>query len=199
MNFIIEKLSEKHLQMLGAFSCIESEKILSKYDSKTRRRIKKHSKEMEDFLKNESLDEQSKVLNSTRLFIDTDTGKVIAYLSLCNDSIRLEIEERDELNLTYTTVPAIKIARLAVDSQYQGQGIGKMLIKFAAYMGDKIRQMSGLIFLTLDCYEHRVAFYESVGFVRNIIQPIELKYDSPISMRLAIDTYFEKINAEIED
>lgn len=199
MNFIIEKLSEKHLQMLGAFSCIESEKILSKYDSKTRRRIKKHSKEMEDFLKNESLDEQSKVLNSTRLFIDTDTGKVIAYLSLCNDSIRLEIEERDELNLTYTTVPAIKIARLAVDSQYQGQGIGKMLIKFAAYMGDKIHQMSGLIFLTLDCYEHRVAFYESVGFVRNIIQPIELKYDSPISMRLAIDTYFEKINAEIED
>lgn len=199
MNFIIEKLSEKHLQMLGAFSCIESEKILSKYDSKTRRRIKKHSKEMEDFLKNESLDEQSKGLNSTRLFIDTDTGKVIAYLSLCNDSIRLEIEERDELNLTYTTVPAIKIARLAVDSQYQGQGIGKMLIKFAAYMGDKIRQMSGLVFLTLDCYEHRVAFYESVGFVRNIIQPIELKYDSPISMRLAIDTYFEKINAEIED
>ncbi len=154
---------------------------------------------MEDFLKNESLDEQSKGLNSTRLFIDTDTGKVIAYLSLCNDSIRLEIEERDELNLTYTTVPAIKIARLAVDSQYQGQGIGKMLIKFAAYMGDKIRQMSGLVFLTLDCYEHRVAFYESVGFVRNIIQPIELKYDSPISMRLAIDTYFEKINAEIED
>lgn len=75
---------------------------------------------------------------------------MIAYLSLCNDSIRLEIEERDELNLTYTTVPAIKIARLAVDSQYQGQGIGKMLIKFAAYMGDKIRQMEAVkIFVSL--------------------------------------------------
>ena len=55
-----------------------------------------------------------------------------------------------------------EIARLAVDSEYQG-------------------------------------FYESIGFIRNIIQPIELEYDSPISMRLAIGTYLAKINMEIED
>lgn len=86
-------------------------------------------------------------------------------------------------------IPALKIARLAVSNKYQGNGIGKSLIQFAAWVGVKIRDYSGLTFLTLDCYEHRVSFYEAVGFVRNTIQPIQLPYDSPISMRLLLDEY----------
>ena len=199
MNLTIEKLSKKHLKIMSAFSCVESNEKLFTYDSKTRRRIKRHSKEMEDFLKQESLDEQAKGLNSTHLFIDEDTDKLVAYLSLCNDSIRLEIKERDELHLTYATVPAIKIARLAVDSQFQGLGLGKTLIEFAAYMSEKMRQISGIVFLTLDCYAHRISFYKSIGFTKNTFQPINIEYDSPISMRLAIDTYLEKINLEIGD
>ena len=113
------------------------------------------------------------------------------YVSLCNDSIGLELEERDNLGLSYTTVPAIKIARLAVAVDYQGMGIGKSLIQFSAYMGKKIMEMSGLAFLTLDCYEHRVSFYESVGFVKNLVQPIRLPYDTPISMRIVLEEYLE--------
>ena len=46
--------------MVDAFFCTESKDELLQYDSKTRRRIKKHSKEMEDFLKNDALEEQEK-------------------------------------------------------------------------------------------------------------------------------------------
>ena len=46
--------------------------------------------------------------------------------------------------------------------------------------------MSGIAFITLDCYEHRVSFYEAMGFVKNVIQPIILPYDTPISMRLGL-------------
>lgn len=194
MNLIIEKISEKHLPMVDAFSCVESKDSLSCYNSKERRRIIKHSKEMDDFLKNESLSDQEKGLSTTHLFIDDEEKKIIGYVSLCNDSIRLEFEERDQLNFTYTTVPAIKIARLAVSNMHQKMGIGTHIIMFSAYMGEKIRLISGVTFLTLDCYEHRLSFYKSIGFVENIIQPIVLPYDSPISMRLCLDEYLEKFN-----
>ena len=183
--------------MVDAFCCTESFDELRNYNSKERRRIVKHSKEMEDFLKLEALDEQEKGLNTTHLFIDESNDKRVAYLSLCNDSIRLEFEERYNMSLSYATVPAVKIARLAVSNDYKHQGIGKYLIQFSAYMGRKIREISGLTFITLDCYEHRISFYESIGFVRNQIQPIVLPYDSPISMRLNLDTYLERINEEL--
>lgn len=196
MNLIIRKLSEEHLPMVDAFSCIEKPEMLIHCDAKTRRRIIKHSKDMEEFLKEEAYEEQEKGLNTTHLFIDEETRNIAAYVSLCNDSIGLELEERDNMGLSYTTVPAIKIARLAVAVDYQGMGIGKSLIQFSAYVGRKIKDMSGLAFLTLDCFEHRVSFYESVGFVKNLIQPINLPYDTPISMRIGLEEYLEGIESE---
>lgn len=193
MDLTIRKLSEDYLPLVDSFSCMDEKRALEKYNSKERRRIIKHSKEMEDFLKQEALAEQEKGLNTTHLFIDTVSEKIAAYVSLCNDSIQLEFEELVEMNLAYATVPAVKIARLAVATEYQGKGIGKSLIMFSAYIGRKIREISGLTFLTLDCYEHRVSFYEALGFTQNLIQPIVLPYDSPISMRLCLDEYLENI------
>lgn len=193
MNLTINRLDETKIQLLKDFSCIETDEQLSRYKSKEKRRIKNRSYEMEEFLKTEAFSEQEKSLNTTHLFLDNETGKVVAYISLCNDSIGLEIQERNELQYTYTTVPAIKIARLAVATEYQGLGIGRTLINFAAYMGQEIRTKSGLAFITLDCYEHRVSFYEKIGFVKNAIQPIILQYDSPVSMRLVLDKYLANI------
>lgn len=193
MNLTINRLDETKIQLLKDFSCIETDEQLSRYKSKEKRRIKNRSYEMEEFLKTEAFSEQEKSLNTTHLFLDNETGKIVAYISLCNDSIGLEIQERNELQYTYTTVPAIKIARLAVATEYQGLGIGRTLINFAAYMGQEIRTMSGLAFITLDCYEHKVSFYEKIGFVKNAIQPIILQYDSPVSMRLVLDKYLANI------
>lgn len=193
MKYEIERMREEHLPLVDAFSCIESKEILKHYNSKERRRIRIHSREMESFLREEAWVEQEKGLNTTFLCMNEDKDQIIAYISLCNDSIRLDFEERDELNFSYTTIPALKIARLAVSSQFQGNGMGKRLIQFAAGAGVKIRNYSGLTFLTLDCYAHRVSFYESIGFVKNAIQPITLPYDSPISMRLLLDEYLEKL------
>ena len=72
MDLIIRKLSEEHLPMVGAFSCIETSEMLNRWNAKIRRRIIKHSKEMEDFLKEEAYEEQEKGLNTTHLFIDQE-------------------------------------------------------------------------------------------------------------------------------
>lgn len=195
MNLQIQKLSEEHLPMVNAFSCLEDIETLKQYTSKERRRILKHSKEMDSFLKTESYEEQEKGLNTTHLFLDTESNKIAAYISLCNDSIQLNFTERDYMGYSYTTIPALKIARLAVATDYQHRGIGNLLIQFSAYIGMQTQKLSGIALLTLDCYEHRVSFYESIGFVKNMIQPIVLPYDTPISMRLDLRKYLNQIGA----
>ena len=54
-------------------------------------------------------------------------------------------------------------------------------------------ELCGIVFLTLDCYEHRVNFYEHLGFKRNQIQTAQRKYDSPISMRANINALANKL------
>ncbi|MBP1553331.1 MAG: GNAT family N-acetyltransferase [Oscillospiraceae bacterium] len=193
MDFSYQKLSKEHLPLVDAFSCVESDEQLKSYKSSERRRIKKHSKEMEDFLKLEAFDEQELGMNATHLLIDENNNKIVAYISLCNDAIRLELDESKQEGIAYQTAPALKIARLAVSNEYQHMGIGRQLISFAAYIAQKIQNESGIIFITLDCYAHRISFYEQVGFLKNKIQPIQLEYDSPYSMRLGLLKYLEKI------
>lgn len=187
----IERLSNEHLPLVGAFSCIESEEQLKQYNSKERRRIKKHSKEMDDFLKEEAWEDQEFGLSTTFLLMEDDKEKIVAYISLCNDAIRLDFDEKNEKGFPYFTIPALKIARLAVSSAHQKKGIGRKLIFLAAYQGINVRQASGVVFITLDCYEHRKSFYEAFGFVENNIQPEAREFDNPISMRIHLDKLIE--------
>lgn len=194
IDYVIEKLCEENRNLLEGFSCIEREEDLVLFDAKTRKRIKKHSLEMDDFLHKEAFDEQEKGLSTTYLFISN--SKLLAYLSLCNDAIQLDFDEKSGMNLSYTTEPAMKIARLAVSNEAQRQGLGKEAIDYAVDISQQVREYSGVVFLTLDCYKHRESYYSRYGFVRNQIQPIELPYDSPISMRLWIDEYLKGIASE---
>jgi len=188
-----ERLTEKHLPLVDAFNCIENDDVLSKFKSDESRRIKKHSMEMQQFLKVEAYKEQELGMNTTYLLMNDTSDKVLAYVSLCNDAINLEFQERNDAGITYSSAPALKIARLAVDASVMGHGIGKHLVEFSAYQAQLIREHSGIFFLTLDCYAHRLSFYESIGFTQNLIQPVVLPYDSPISMRMGLDIYLEKI------
>ena len=142
---------------------------------------------MDNFLLNEALSEQSLGTNTTHLLLDDTHSKILAYISLCADTIPLELQERQNEGLHYFTAPALKIARLAVDSDFHRQGLGKKLIRFTTYSAHKISDICGIVFITLDCYEHRVPFYEHFyehfGFMRNQLQSQKKPFDNPISMR----------------
>ena len=188
-----ERLSEGHLPLVDAFCCVETPEMLKGCKSDERRRIKKHSQEMEDFLKKEAFAEQEQGMSTTYVLLNEDSTQILAYLSLCNDSINLELEEREDAGITYHSAPSLKIARLAVATNMMGQGVGRSLIEYSAMQAYFIREYSGVFFLTLDCYAHRLSFYEHIGFVKNLRQPVQLEFDSPISMRIALDTYLETI------
>ncbi len=188
-----EILDQRHANLVTAFSCVETDEMLTNLQSKYKRRVRNHSKEMDDFLKNEALQEQELQTSKTHLLLDDDGKNIIAYISLCADSIKLEFDEREEENIPYSTAPAIKIARLAVSVQHRGEGFGRELIEYAAYIATNVSESCGVVFLTLDCYEHRKDFYLHMGFKENIVQPNTRKYDSPISMRINLIDLQERI------
>jgi hypothetical protein len=112
----------------------------------------------------------------TWLLIERATGKIAAYMSLIMDAIKLSGVEKELHNLKYPfrTIPAMKIAKLAVDSSFSKKykGIGTFMIrnakKFALFCN---ATYCAARFLTVDAdIEHDkgvLTFYEKNGFISN--------------------------------
>ena len=62
-------------------------------------------------------------------------------------------------------MPGVLLARLAVDSGYQNQGIGRALVRDALSKALSIQQLVGAAVLLVHCkYEEASRFYLSLGF-----------------------------------
>ena len=62
-------------------------------------------------------------------------------------------------------LPVVRLARLAVDSRFQGQGLGQMLLIDALAKVIRVAELSGCIGLVVDAKDDRAAgFYLEFGF-----------------------------------
>ena len=61
-------------------------------------------------------------------------------------------------------LPALRIARLAVDSRSQGRGIGSELLRFAYRLGGELAIKIGCAGVIVDAKAEAVPFYEIYGF-----------------------------------
>lgn len=62
------------------------------------------------------------------------------------------------------SIPAIKLARMAVDKSLRGQGLGSQLVDFAIAVSVSISEQVGCRLLVTDAKQSAVKFYEKVGF-----------------------------------
>ena len=111
-------------------------------------------------------------------------------MSLIADAIKLSVSEKEIHNLNYPfkTIPAIKIAKLAVShpAQQKYKGIGTYMINNALAVARTCnRQLFACRFLTVDAdIEHNASvmeFYQKNGFVPNA--EMNGKRNKTISMR----------------
>jgi GNAT superfamily N-acetyltransferase len=130
--------------------------------------------DLNDFLRSDALRLQAHNIVTTFVayYGEVGSGVLVGYVSLLTDTIKLETREKKRLDLAHDDhpfVPALKVARVAVDAAFRQQvrGTGKALIRFACERVLNVAELAGCRLLTLDAYPKSVSFYETLGFKRS--------------------------------
>ncbi len=127
--------------------------------------------DLNDFLKHDALFFSEKRIANT--YVVEEDGIVIAYFSLLNDKVSRfdatgsswkRLKKLFPRSKHFSSYPAIKIGRLAVNLKFEGQGVGKELMKQIKESVAKGSKTSAFRFLTVDAYISAVPFYEKNGF-----------------------------------
>jgi ribosomal protein S18 acetylase RimI-like enzyme len=146
--------------------------------------------EYNEYLLHDTLRSMNDHIALTWLLTERSTGQITAYMSLIMDAIKLSFTEKELHNLNYPfkTIPAMKIAKLAVDRGFSEKykGIGTFMIDSAARLAWACNTAyCAARFLTVDAdIEHDegvLAFYEKIGFLLN--SELYNKNRKTISMR----------------
>lgn len=132
--------------------------------------LSKFNCEIEDlnnFLKQDALNQQNMNLNLTHLVICDD--EIIGYVSLLTDTIKLKTignqnikdEIKEELNVGENNeIPAIKIGRLAIDKKYSKKGLGTHILgNILLNIIELSKTKVGLRFVTVEAYVSALNFY----------------------------------------
>ena len=85
-------------------------------------------------------------------------------------------------------LPVLRLARLGVDTQAQGLGIGKALLRHVLALAVEQRDRIGCVGVVSDAKPEAVSFYQGLGFVTVEGVREGLLHGEPLPMFLAIDT-----------
>jgi ribosomal protein S18 acetylase RimI-like enzyme len=106
--------------------------------------------------------------NITRTFCGEAGDALFGYYALSNANVdvsALSPEIIKKYKLPTHQLPVVRLARLAVDRRFQGQGLGQILLIDAMTKVIRVAELSGCIGLTVDAKDDRaVSYYESFGF-----------------------------------
>ncbi len=132
--------------------------------------------DLNEFFRDDALLHDQEHLTRTYLVFNEDNpDELLAYFSLANDKIsslltRTNNQFRRVRNNVHSTLhryrefPAIKLARLAVAEEYQGQGLGTYILYIVLQEYLYPDAKSGCRFITVDSDMEAVGFYEKLGF-----------------------------------
>ncbi len=106
---------------------------------------------------------------SAQTFVVTDEeqgGRVVGYYALAVASItHAEATERAAKGMPRHEIPALLLARLAVDQSVQGRGLGAFLLRDAMKRAIAVSEEAGVRLILVHAVEEGArAFYERFGF-----------------------------------
>lgn len=146
---------------------------------------------LSNFLKKHAKPYHAQNLAKTYILFDIHKDRIAGYISLvCSEIVsRPDLLKGEEVQFAYNQYPAVKIARLLIDSRYRNEeykGLGQKLVEFAiGIVVTEICHHVGCRFLVVDSKKSSVGFYEKCGFT--LIDTIEnRKSEAPV---LYLDLY----------
>jgi GNAT superfamily N-acetyltransferase len=63
-------------------------------------------------------------------------------------------------------LPVLRLARLAVDERFKGQGVGSELLRAVLVLASRMADDVGCVGVVVDAKPDAVAFYDKLGFIR---------------------------------
>lgn len=113
---------------------------------------------------------------SARVYVTTDGTEVVGYYALAVG----QVEPADGTprllkgQPTGRSVPVVILARLAVDSEHQGRGLGRSLLQDALLRSVAAAQAVGIRAIVVHAHAEAKAFYEAFGFEPSPTDPMHL-------------------------
>ena len=136
------------------------------------------TKVLNEFLSRYSLKNDSLGIGRTFVAFD-EKDEVVGYFTLATAQVVYEdIPDEYRGKLPKYPIPSLRIARLAVDKNLQGKGIGKWLLAQAFIKIIHVAEITGLYFIIVDAKETSKSFYEHYGFIK--FKDKELSYFLPV-------------------
>ena len=119
---------------------------------------------------------QASLSNSAKTFVLIHDDSVIAFYSLTvGEIVNAEASARLKAGMSNLSIPVLLLARMAVRKDYQGQGLGKGLLRDAILRTFAISQNAGVRALTTHPVDDNARqFYLKFGFSENPHRPNEL-------------------------
>ncbi len=128
---------------------------------------------------------QSNIAKTYVVTNGSDSSKVLAYVTLVSSEITLVGNDTNliddcESAHHYEALPALKIARLAVDRRYQDIRIGSLLLDFSISIAQQeIMPHIGCRFVIVDSKQGAINYYQSKGFTL-LDTPANRESDHPV-------------------
>lgn len=101
---------------------------------------------------------------------EPETDLIKGYYTLSNSNIPLEgipNEIRRKLPSAYEAIPTTLLGRLAIDTKFQGQGIGKLILVDALKRSYELSKIIGSFAVVVDPIDQNAEkFYEKYGFIK---------------------------------
>lgn len=120
---------------------------------------------------------QAQSSGSARVFVSTDDARVVGYYALA--AAQVGPGEATERALkgqpTKRPVPAVLLARLAVDLEHQGKGLGRSLLQDAMLRANEASERVGVrVMLVHAMHENARGWYKRFGFEDSPTDPLHL-------------------------
>lgn len=120
------------------------------------------SQELNDFLKNDALNDQKNMISRTSLCFWKD--KLAGFFTLIADTIEAKAVIDGIEHYEYRKYPGVKIARLAVDSRFERRGIGTYLLLAAIGKTLSVCESIGCRYILVDSKKNSIGFYQKNEF-----------------------------------
>jgi GNAT superfamily N-acetyltransferase len=135
------------------------------------------------YLRNYALQNQKRGIVRNYVTTHADSKIIVAYYSLVYCSLDQKLLPPNLVKgLGKYDIPAMLLARLAVDRREQGKGLGKALLKDAILRTMQAAQIAGLKLLLVHAKDKSAAdFYQKHGFVPVVGDPLKLFLPVPLS------------------